>query len=79
MVKIKTFKQTCCHSVTFPSVDTGKNGEGEGLCTHPELHTCVTCMTFCGDLRRHNDRAKAGAHENGSFAYFCEIRSAFVR
>ena len=49
-------------------------GEGEGC-----AHTCVTCMTFCGDLKPDNDRAKTGAHENGCFAHFFEIRSAFVR
>ena len=33
MVKIKTFKQRCSHSVTFPSV-VENNGEGEGHIVH---------------------------------------------
>ena len=57
MVKIKTCKQTCSHSVTFPSVDTGKQRGGTGpYCAHTP-----SCTHAWHAWRwRDNDRAKAG-------------------
>lgn len=81
MVKIKTCKQTCSHSVTFPSVDTGKQRGGRGpYCAHTP-----SCTHAWHAWRwRDNDRAKAGAHENGCFRVFlrnlirvCEVSNSF--
>ena len=49
------------------------------LCWYRKTHTPSCTHAWHAWRWRDNDRAKAGAHENGCFAYFFETRSAFMR